>query len=90
MPESSARRGDAGTPVRRTALVGWWRACERPGLGGFVIDHGPGIASVTWAAALVTLGGLAIAGLSVRLDGKRSARSIGAAPAVVLPCTRDN
>jgi len=59
-------------------------------LGGFVIDHGPGMTAVTWAAALVTLGGLAIAGLSVRLDSKRFAQSIGAVPAGVLLCTRDN
>jgi MFS transporter, DHA1 family, inner membrane transport protein len=37
-------------------------------LGGFVIDHGPGLAAVTWAASLVTAAGLVIAIVSVRLD----------------------
>jgi DHA1 family inner membrane transport protein len=37
-------------------------------LGGVVIDHGPGLGSVTWAAALVTLSGLIVALLALRLD----------------------
>lgn len=37
-------------------------------LGGVVIDQGPGLGAVTWVAALVTLGGLIIAIVSVRLD----------------------
>jgi MFS transporter, DHA1 family, inner membrane transport protein len=43
-------------------------------LGGFVIDHGPGLGAVTWAAALVTTAGLAIAVVSVRLDSARRTR----------------
>ncbi|WP_153242494.1 MFS transporter [Frateuria defendens] len=35
-------------------------------LGGVVIDHGPGLGGVTWAAALVTLAGLALAVVAVR------------------------
>jgi DHA1 family inner membrane transport protein len=51
-------------------------------LGGVVIDHGPGLAAVTWVAALVTVSGLAVALWSVRLDrGPHDA----AAPAVT--CT---
>jgi DHA1 family inner membrane transport protein len=42
-------------------------------LGGVVIDHGPGLGAVTWAAALVTVSGLAIAVVSVRLDGRNLA-----------------
>jgi MFS transporter, DHA1 family, inner membrane transport protein len=37
-------------------------------LGGVVIDHGPGLSSVTWAAAFVTLSGLIVALLALRLD----------------------
>ena len=40
-------------------------------LGGVVIDRGPGLGAVTWVAALVTLGGLAIVLWSVRRDGAR-------------------
>jgi DHA1 family inner membrane transport protein len=40
-------------------------------LGGFVINHGPGLGAVTWVAALVTLTGLILAVLSVRLDSGR-------------------
>ena len=34
-------------------------------LGGVVIDRGPGLASLPWVAALLTLSGLAVAGYSV-------------------------
>jgi DHA1 family inner membrane transport protein len=37
-------------------------------LGGVVITHGPGIGAVTWIAALVTISGLVVALVSVRLD----------------------
>ena len=40
-------------------------------LGGVTIEHGPGIGSVTWVAALVTLAGLAVAVWSVWLDRLR-------------------
>jgi DHA1 family inner membrane transport protein len=33
-----------------------------------VITHGPGIGAVTWIAALVTVSGLVVALVSVRLD----------------------
>ena len=46
-------------------------------LGGVVIDHGPGLAAVTWVAALVTVSGLAVALWSVRLDQRdASARAV--------------
>ncbi len=54
-------------------------------LGGTVIDHGPGLAAVTWAAALVTLSGLAIALWSVRLE--RARRSPAAAGAAICAST---
>lgn len=34
-------------------------------LGGVLIDHGPGLAYLPWMAAILTLGGLAVAGYSV-------------------------
>lgn len=37
-------------------------------LGGVTIDHGPGLAAVTWVAALVPLASLVLALLSLRLD----------------------
>jgi DHA1 family inner membrane transport protein len=37
-------------------------------LGGFVIDHGPGLGSVTWVAALLPASGLLLALWSRRLD----------------------
>jgi MFS transporter, DHA1 family, inner membrane transport protein len=40
-------------------------------LGGVVIDRGPGLGSVTWAAALVTLSGLLVALLALRLDAAK-------------------
>jgi MFS transporter, DHA1 family, inner membrane transport protein len=49
-------------------------------LGGVVIDQGPGLGFVTWAAALVTLSGLAVAFIALWLDaGKR--RAVCPAPA---------
>jgi len=39
-------------------------------LGGVVINHGPGLTAVTWVAALVTVAGLGLAGLSLRLDNE--------------------
>ena len=40
-------------------------------LGGMVIDRGPGLGAVTWAAALVTVAGLAVALWSVRLERRK-------------------
>ena len=37
-------------------------------LGGVTIDHGPGLAAVTWVAALVPLASLVLALISLRLD----------------------
>jgi DHA1 family inner membrane transport protein len=37
-------------------------------LGGFMIDHGPGLGAVTWVAALLPASGLALALWSRRLD----------------------
>lgn len=51
-------------------------------LGGFVIDHGPGLEAVTWVAALVPLSAVLIALLALRLDGaSRQARAAVAARA---------
>lgn len=46
-------------------------------LGGAVIAHGPGLATLPWAAAVLTVGGLAVAWASVRLE----ARAATAGPA---------
>ena len=49
-------------------------------LGSVVIDHGPGLARLPWVAAMLTLGGLAVAGYSVwseRAAVQGSARSGG-------------
>jgi len=40
-------------------------------LGGVVIERGPGLGSVTWIAALVTVAGLAVAVWSLRLERAR-------------------
>lgn len=37
-------------------------------LGGITIDHGPGLAAVTWVAALVPLASVVLALISLRLD----------------------
>jgi DHA1 family inner membrane transport protein len=37
-------------------------------LGGVVIEHGPGLGSLTWTAALVTAAGIAVALWSLRLE----------------------
>jgi len=44
-------------------------------LGGVVITHGPGMTAVTWVAALVTISGLMVALVSVRLDSVRRVES---------------
>src|SRR5688500_16025447 len=40
-------------------------------LGAAVIERGPGLAAIPWAAALLTVGGLAIVLWSVRLEARR-------------------
>lgn len=52
-------------------------------LGGTVIERGPGLPSVTWVAAVVTLAGLAMAIWSVRLEAV--ARGRAALPAGCVP-----
>jgi MFS transporter, DHA1 family, inner membrane transport protein len=50
-------------------------------LGGVVIERGPGLGSVTWIAALVTVAGLAVALCSLRLErGRRPVLAIAACP----------
>jgi MFS transporter, DHA1 family, inner membrane transport protein len=49
-------------------------------LGGVTIDHGPGLAAVTWVAALVPLASLVLAVISLRLD-KRPQVALQTAPA---------
>ncbi len=54
-------------------------------LGGAVIDRGPGLDSVTWVAALVTLSGLIVALWSVRLEKTRRPAAALASGAAVCP-----
>lgn len=49
-------------------------------LGGVTIDHGPGLAAVTWVAALVPLASLVLALISLRLD-RRPQVALQPAPA---------
>ena len=49
-------------------------------LGGVTIDHGPGLAAVTWVAALVPLASLVLAVISLRLD-KRPQTALRTVPA---------
>ncbi len=49
-------------------------------LGGVTIEHGPGLAAVTWVAALVPLVSLVLAVISLRLD-KRPQATLQTAPA---------
>ncbi|WP_394887924.1 MFS transporter [Mesorhizobium sp. AaZ16] len=39
-------------------------------LGGFVIDHGPGLGAVTWVAGLVPLAAIAVALAALRLEAR--------------------
>jgi len=50
-------------------------------LGGVVIERGPGLGSVTWIAGLVTVGGLAVALWSLRLERTRR-------PALAVACAQ--
>ncbi|CDN53097.1 Arabinose efflux porter AraJ [Neorhizobium galegae bv. officinalis bv. officinalis str. HAMBI 1141] len=52
-------------------------------LGGVVIDHGPGLGSVTLIAGLVPLAALAVALFAIRLDKRETA--ISGAPALSCP-----
>ncbi|CDZ61027.1 MFS transporter [Neorhizobium galegae] len=52
-------------------------------LGGAVIDHGPGLGSVTLIAGLVPLAALAVALFAIRLDKRETA--ISGAPALSCP-----
>ncbi|MFT7774834.1 MFS transporter [Roseateles sp.] len=50
-------------------------------LGGAVIDHGLGLARLPWVATLLTVGGLAVAWVSVRLERGDASRPAAALPA---------
>ena len=54
-------------------------------LGGFVIDHGPGLGAVTWVAALVPLSAMLVALLALRLDSRRR-RNADVIPATSGAC----
>jgi len=45
-------------------------------LGGFVIDHGPGLTAVPWVAALAPLAGVGVAVLSLRLDRRDAKQQV--------------
>ncbi len=46
------------------------------GLGGLVLDHGPGLRALGWVAGVVTLGGLAVALLAVALERRQPAAGL--------------
>ncbi|WP_117190599.1 MFS transporter [Rhizobium terrae] len=50
-------------------------------LGGAVIDHGPGLGSVTFVAGLVPLAALAVAIVAIRIDRRRADTAALACPA---------
>jgi MFS transporter, DHA1 family, inner membrane transport protein len=50
-------------------------------LGGAVIEHGPGLARLPWAAAVLTVGGLTVAWIGVRMDAARAPQAAAAAQA---------
>jgi DHA1 family inner membrane transport protein len=50
-------------------------------LGGFVIDHGPGLGAITWVAGMVPLAAIAVVLVSQRLDR----RDVRLAPANAYP-----
>jgi DHA1 family inner membrane transport protein len=50
-------------------------------LGGAVIDHGPGLGSVTLVAGLVPIAALAVAMIAIRLDRRSADQAALACPA---------
>lgn len=50
-------------------------------LGGAVIDHGPGLGSVTLVAGLVPIAALAVALIAIRMDKSRSGNAAQLSPA---------
>ena len=50
-------------------------------LGGAVIDHGPGLGSVTLVAGLVPIAALAVAVIAIRMDKSRSGNAAQLSPA---------
>jgi DHA1 family inner membrane transport protein len=52
-------------------------------LGGVAIDHGPGLAALPWIAAVITLSGLGIALVALRLDARSA---VSAPPFVAGAC----
>ena len=69
-----------GEDTRRVIVGEALSLASELGLGGVTIDHGPGLAAVTWVAALVPLASLVLALISLRLD-KRPQTALQTAPA---------
>ncbi len=78
------KAGDAGGTLASSLNIGAFNLGNAFGawLGGVVIVHGGGLASVGWVAAIVTLAGLGVAVLAIR-----SARHRAAAPHAACPAT---
>ncbi|WP_440221791.1 MFS transporter [Dokdonella sp. MW10] len=78
------KAGDAGGTLASSLNIGAFNLGNAFGawLGGVVIVHGGGLASVGWVAAIVTLAGLGVAVLAIR-----SARLQAAAPHAACPAT---
>ena len=49
-------------------------------LGGFVIDHGPGLGAITWVAGLVPLAAIAVALVALRAERRDNLAAAAACP----------
>ncbi|WP_332685263.1 MFS transporter [Bosea sp. (in: a-proteobacteria)] len=69
------KAGDAGRNLASSLNIAAFNLGNAlgAGLGGFVIDHGPGLGAVTWVAAFVPLASLGLALISLRLDRRERA-----------------
>jgi DHA1 family inner membrane transport protein len=67
------RAGGAGESLASSLNIGAFNLGNALGawLGGMVIERGPGMAALTWSAALVVLGGLIVALWCVWLERNR-------------------
>jgi DHA1 family inner membrane transport protein len=67
------RAGGAGQSLASSLNIGAFNLGNALGawLGGLVIEHGPGMAALTWSGALVVLAGLIVALWCVRLERDR-------------------
>ena len=72
------RRAQGGEALASSLNIGAFNLGDALGawLGGMVIDHGPGLGAVAWAAMLVTAGGFGVALWGRALDRRAGQRRI--------------